>query len=198
MNTITQREYPPPFPSPIQLVEKFFVHADGTEGMARKPRPKMNLRRVHMTPAQALSTLGGVTALVTGLTAAADGAYRAVSVKGIHSILLLTAGEGPITVGFAHSDYTVTEIKEAIESALSISVGDKVAQEKANRLVRVIGEISAAEPMLNEGMPVKTRLNWLIPIGKFVNLFAYNNNSGALTTGAIQNFSGDLWVKDSS
>ncbi len=151
-----------------------------------------------MTPAQALGTLAGVTALTTGITGAADGAYRAVSVNGIHSILGLTAAEGPVTVGFAHSDYTVTEIKEAIESALSISVGDKIAQEKANRLVRVVGEISAAEPLLNEGMPVKTRLNWFIPIGKFVNMFAYNNNSTLLTTGGIQNFSGDLWVKDST
>ncbi len=155
------------------------------------------LRKVRITPAQALSTLAGVTALTTGLTGAADGAYRLVSANGVHSVLSLTAGEGPITVGFAHSDYTVTEIKEAIESALAISVGDKIAQEKANRLVRVVGEISAAEPIMNEGRPVKTRLNWLIPIGKVVNMFAYNNNSGALTTGGIQNFTGDLWVKDS-
>ncbi len=156
------------------------------------------LRKVHTTPAQALSTLAGVTAIVTGLTAAADGAYRLVSCIGIHSVLGLTAGEGPITIGFAHSDYTVVEIKEAIESAASISVGDKIANEKTNRLVRVIGEVAAERPMLNDGMPVKTRLNWLIPIGKFVNIFSYNNNSGALTTGGIQNFSGDLWVKDSS
>ncbi len=169
--------------------------------MAKKPqrrRRQFNLRKVHITPAQALSTLAGVTVLTTGLTGTADGAYRCVSVKGIHSILGLTAGEGPVTVGFAHGDYSVTEIKEAIESALSISVGDKLAQEKANRLVRVIGEISAAEPMLNEGMPVSTKLNWFIPIGKVISLFAYNNNSGTLTTGAIQNFSGDLWVKDST
>ncbi len=163
-----------------------------------KRRRRFNLRKVHITPAQALSTLAGVTVITTGLTGAADGAYRLVSAKGIHSILGLTAAEGPVTVGFAHSDYSVTEIKEAIESALSISVGDKVAQEKANRLVRVVGEISAAEPMLAEGMPVSTKLNWFIPIGKVVNLFAYNNNSGALTTGGIQNFSGDLWVKDST
>ncbi len=156
------------------------------------------LRKVHVTPAQALATLNGVTVIATGLSAAADGTYRLVSCIGIHSVLALTAGEGPITIGFAHSDYTVTEIKEAIESALSISVGDKVANERSNRLVRIVGEVAAERPMLNDGMPVKTRLNWLIPIGKFVNIFAYNNNSAQLTTGGIQNFSGDLWVKDSS
>jgi len=115
----------------------------------------------------------------------------------VHSVLQLTAGEGPVTVGYAHSDYSVTEIKEAIESALSISVGDKVAQEKANRLIRIVGEISSEDPILNEGRPIKTKLNWFIPIGKFVNMFAYNNNSSPLTTGAIQNASGNLWVKDS-
>ncbi len=155
-------------------------------------------RPVNTTPAQALVTLAGVTVLKTGLTAAADGAYRAMSARGIHSVLGLTAADGPITVGFCHSDYSVTEVKEFIENALSISIGDRIAQERAKRWVRIVGECSSEDPVLNEGKPISTRLNWLIPIGKFIEMFAYNNNSGALTTGAIQNFSGKLMVKDSS
>ncbi len=154
------------------------------------------LRRVRVTPAQALSTLAGVTVLTTGTVATSDAPYRLISCNGVHSVIGLTVGEGPITIGFAHSDYSITQIKEAIESAASIKIGDMAAQEKVQRKVRIVGEVSATIPILNEGRAVKTRLNWLFPIGKFANIFAYNNNSGALTTGGIQNFSGDLWVKD--
>ncbi len=164
----------------------------------RRPKRRFNLRKVNTSPAQPLLTLGGVTVLTTDLIPAADGAYRLVSVSLTHSVLTLTATEGPITVGFAHSDYSVTEIKECLEAQSAISLGDKVAQEQANRLVRIVGEIATERPMLNDGNPVKTKLNWMITIGDTVKLFAYNNNSGALTTGAIQNAMGHVWIRDST
>ncbi len=110
----------------------------------------------------------------------------------------LTAGDGPIIVGYAHSDFSVTEIKEAIEASASISVGDQVAQERANRKVRLVGQLTDLVEELNDGKPVKTKLNWLIPIGKEVNIFAYNDGAALLTTGAVVSCSGDMWVKDSS
>jgi len=143
----------------------------------------------------ALATTNTKLALSTGLTAAADAEYRAISAIGSWDLVGLTAGDGPIVVGFAHSDYTDVEIEEAIEALTAISLGDKIAQEKANRLVRVVGVLSEGDTALNNGMPVKTRLNWAIPIGKFVDLFIYNDGV-QLTTGAAVNFNGDLWVKD--
>lgn len=167
--------------------------------MARKGRKrKFNLRKVRVTPGVALSTLGSVTAITVGCTGSADGAYRCVSINGAWALTGLTEGEGPITVGYAHSDYSVTEIKEALEAITSINVGDKIAQEKANRLVRVVGTLNDGQSAdLNDGEPVKTRLNWLIPIGKEINVFAYNEGT-TLTTGASVNMSGDMWIRDSS
>ncbi len=152
------------------------------------------------TPSLALSTLGTATAVTTGLTGASTSTYRAVSADFVWAIEDLAAGEGPITVGFAHSDYTVTEIKEALESAASIDQGLKIEQEKSNRLVRIVGTIGTGTGVnqLNDGKPVKTRLNWLITIGDEVNIFAYNDSSSSLTTGAILHPMGNLWVKDSA
>ncbi len=164
----------------------------------RSGRRSFPLRPVRSTPAQALSTLAAVTAVTTGLTGVADGAYRLVSVDMIHSMVGLTAGEGPITVGYAHGDYSVTEIKEWMEATAAISTGNKIAQEQSGRLIRRVGEFVGTNSSLNDGMSMKTKLNWLIAIGDVVNLFAYNNSSGALTTGAIQNASGTLWIKDST
>lgn len=161
----------------------------------------MNLRKVRVIPQVSLGTLGNVTAIVGAVTGAADGQYRAMSLNGTWSLKGATAGEGPIVIGFAHSDYSVTEIKEAIEIQNSINLGDKVAQEQANRLVRIVGtfpsaQVAAEDVVLNDGRPMKTRLNWAIPIGKAVNIFAYNDSGATLTTGAIVDFNGDLWVKD--
>ncbi len=166
--------------------------------MAKKPSRRFNLRRVRVTPERALSTLGSDTAIVNAFVANAVSSYRAMSVKATWSLTGLTAGEGPITVGFAHDDYTVTEIKEALEAAASIDPGDKIAQEQADRLVRIVGTLSEANSELNEGKPIKTRLNWLIGVGHSINMFAYNESPSALTTGAVLHSQGDLWVKDSA
>ncbi len=164
-----------------------------------KPRRrKFNLRRVRISPNLALTTLAAATVLTGPLTGASDAAYRAVVMKNSWTLSEFTAAEGPVTVGYAHSDYSVTEIKECLEITTAISPGDKVAQEKANRLVRVVGTFPAeANSSLNDGKPISTKLNWFIPIGKAVNIFAFNEDaSNALTTGAFVNCAGDMWVKD--
>ncbi len=168
--------------------------------MARKPRRRrqFNLRKVKFSPSLALSTLGSVTALVANYFGAADGAYRIMSISATYSMEDHVGAEGPILVGVSHGDYTVTEIKEFIESGSSISVGDKIQSERANRLIRHIGTfsgISNAET-LNDGRPIKTKLNWLIPIGKTLNVWYYNDSINALSTGTVMKANGSGWVKD--
>lgn len=168
--------------------------------MAKKGRGKrrFNLRRVRTTPSLALGTLGANIAITGALTGAADGQYRIMSAKQTWSMDDHTAAEGPIMVGYAHSDYSVTEIKEALEAAASISLGNKVAQEQANRLVRLVGVLGGEvdSEALNDGKPITTKLNWAIPIGQNVNIFAYNDGLAALSTGSVVHAMGDIWVKD--
>ncbi len=168
--------------------------------MARKKgsgRRRMNLRPVRITTEKVLLTLASDTALAQTLTGNSTNRYRAVSASTTWSLSDLTEGEGPIQVGYAHSDYTVAEIKECIESQGSVDQNDKVAQERADRLVRLVGtHNSEANDTLNDGKPIKTRLNWLIGIGSSVNAFWFNEGTGALTTGAHGNLAGTLWVRD--
>ncbi len=164
----------------------------------RRPRKRYQLREVKFSVQLALSTLATKTVLPITLTGAADGAYRCVSINATWNIAGMTEPEGPIIVGYNHSDYTVTEIKECLEAGTSISVGLKVEQEQSNRLVRRVGSLESGLDDLNDGKPVKTRLNWLMPIGKSVEMFAYNDGSGTMTTGAILRINGSMWVKDSS
>ncbi len=153
---------------------------------------------MRVTTEKVLGTLASDTALTQTLTGVSVNAYRCVSVKIAWSIRELTEGEGPLTVGYAHSDYSVTEIKECLESQTAIDQGDKVAQERANRMVRIIGQLGPeGNETLNDGLPVSTKLNWLMGIGDSVNAFIFNEDDAAnLTTGANVNLSGDMWVKD--
>jgi len=152
---------------------------------------------VRVTPTLALGALATVTAITTGMSGVADGAYRCVSIKATWALKELATDEGPVIVGYAHSDYTVAEIKEAIEASAAISIGNKVAQEQANRLVRQVG-IFMENGSLNDGEPITTKLNWFIPIGDEVNLFVYNDDTVVLAATARIQVNGNMWVRDST
>ncbi len=97
----------------------------------------------------------------------------------------ITVGDGPIVVGLAHSDYTAAEIEECLEAAGAWDEGDKVAQEQAKRLVREVGTFSdgTTDQELNDGKPIKTKLNWLLATGDTLQTFIWNRGA-ALTTGS--------------
>lgn len=102
--------------------------------------------------------------------------------------------DGPVIVGLAHSDYSASEIEEVIENSGSWKEGDLVAQEIGKRKVRIVGilrgETDGKASVLNDGKPIKTRLNWILTTGKGIDFFAYNAGSDALTTGSILNIYG--------
>ncbi len=165
---------------------------------ARRRRRRFNLRRVRLTPELNLSTLAFDTALTNAIQGGTStAAMRIVTILATWQVTGMTAGEGPLTVGYAHPDYSVAEIKECLEAAAAIDLGDKVAQERANRLVRLIGTIDSEENRLNDGLPVKTKLNWPMPAGDTPNIFVFNESTSPLTTGASVKVAGNMWIKDS-
>ena len=107
------------------------------------------------------------------------------------------AAESPITVGFAHSDYSAAEIEEYIENTGSWSQGDLVGQEIGRRKIRVVGSFGGegTESELNEGRPVKTPMKWVLTTGDTIECFAYNESGAQLTTGTVMVCQGHIWLK---
>ncbi len=171
-------------------------------GRARRRRRTFNLRRVRTTSSSAIGALASLDVLVGPIINTASNAYRVMSLNltwGI-SDLGATADDGQ-EFGVAHSDYSAAEVEECLEAAASIDIGDKVAIEQANRLVRVIGQMTGAPGTgaglsYNEGLPVKTKLNWAIGIGDTLNVWVRNGSGTVYTTGATITATGDIWVKD--
>ncbi len=112
------------------------------------------------------------------------------SIVAIWSLDNLTAGQGPIIFGVAHSDYSDAEIEAVIENQASWDQGSKVEQEIAKRLVRQIGQFvrtegsGASDVQFNDGKPMKTKLNWRLNTGDTLKMWAYNISDSNLSSTA--------------
>ncbi len=95
-----------------------------------------------------------------------------------------TAAAGPVLIGLAHVDYSNAEIESFIEATGSWDEGDLVQQEISKRRIRRIGIFDAPtgptdEAVLNDGRPIKTKLNWTLLQGQTLALWIYNLGTGA-------------------
>jgi len=173
--------------------------------MARKGRKRFNLRKVKLTSAPAAGALAAGDVVSVAVTSAVTDPIRVISANCSFSWSDIGAIiDDGCTFGFAHSDYTAAEVEECLESAASMDLGDKIAQEHSKRLVREIGTISqagalaaAAGAAFNDGKQFKVRLNWLLSSGDTLNLWIRNASSVVWSTGSRVTIAGDLWVKDS-
>ncbi len=134
-----------------------------------------------------LGTLAPVTLISDTFDEVVDEETRITSIVASWALELLTAGQGPIEVGYAHSDYTDAEIEEVLENTDSWTRGDKISQERAKRLVRSVGIFGSGsadgeEITLNNGLPVKTKLNWALTTGQTIKFWAFNRSGSAIST----------------
>ncbi len=112
-----------------------------------------------------------------------------------------SSGQGGCLFGFAHSDYTAAEIEEYLEATASIDRGDKIQNERANRLIRQIGVINpvtdggSEDAAYNGGKPFRVNLNWAIPIDFQVNFWGYNISEADWTASPILQFIGEAVVE---
>ncbi len=173
--------------------------------MARKPtrrRRKFNLRQVRVFGSSVVGALASLDVVSNSITVASLNPYRIVSVNASFSLGNLGAAiDDGFEFGFAHSDYSAAEVEECLEASGSIDIGDKVAQEQSNRLVRSIGIISSEGAITgggakwNSGEKVRIKLNWQIGIGQTLNLWIRNGSGTVYTTGASLLMAGSIWVK---
>ncbi len=172
--------------------------------MARKRggRRSFNLRKVRVAGFTNIGALVALDVISDPITNASTNPFRLMSMDIAWGLANLgaTVDDGQ-EFGVAHSDYTDAEIEECLEAQASIDVGDKVAQERSNRLVRTIGQIvgnagTGAGMNFNDGRKLKTKLNWRMGIGDTLSLWVRNGSDTVYTTGARLTGVGNIWVKD--
>ena len=143
-----------------------------------------------------------VGALVAGdvvsedLSDTVDDKVFALWFKGTVALSGNTAGEGPLQVGLAHSDYSSAEIEEALEAVGNWDEGDLVAREQGARRVRRIGQFLGldAVEVLNDGKPLFQKMMFSLENGITLKTWARNNTGATRTTGGNVRFDGILCV----
>ncbi len=163
--------------------------------MARKPRRKRAMGRYirgNVDETFALGTLGAKTAILKAITDTVNERTLVSSVVFNWAMRGLTqaSGDGPIMVGIAHGDYVLSEIEAWIEQSTGWDETNLVGREIAQRKIRRIGiftdQAGVNDPQatrtLNDGAPVKTKLNWILTQGQTLSLWAYNMGGSALAT----------------
>ncbi len=134
-------------------------------------------------------TLAAKTVVGAGFDEAVNERTLVSSIEAIYSMNDFTpiASVGPVMVGVAHGDYSDAEIEEWIETTGSWDEGDLVQQEVASRKIRKIGvfeeaALAAENAVLNDGKPIKTKLNWILNQGITLKLWIYNQGTVAFAT----------------
>ncbi len=167
--------------------------------MAKRKRGR-GFRAVPFTIQLATGALAAETVIATncfGSNSTRDSYI--VSVDYLASIRDHVAGEGPLEIGFAHSDYTVTEIKEALEAGASFDPGNKVTQEQARRLVRSSAQFSGAASFdeLFDGRSHRQTIKFMVSQGFNLAFWIKNRDGAALTGGGIVEISGKAYMRQS-
>ncbi len=136
-----------------------------------------------------LGTLAGVTAQAVPTQDTVSERARVTSIDCAYALsnFTPTADVGPVIIGVAHGDYSQAEIEEWIELSTGWDVADLVSREISSRLIRRIGvfedpDSAAGVAVLNDGKPIKTRLNWGLNSGQGLDFWVYNSGSAAFVT----------------
>ncbi len=167
-----------------------------------RARRSFNLRRVRVATTVGLGALLASDVITGVITNTSTDPYRIVTADLTFSLVNVgNAADDGQEFGLSHSDYTAAEVEECLEAGGSIDLGNKIAQEQANRLVRTIGvmtgdPVAGAGMDFNDGKPKKTKLNWRMSTGKQLALWIRNGSSVNYTTGAGLRVQGNLWIKD--
>ncbi len=151
----------------------------------RKRSYNSNFQVINVDNGIALSTLAAGVAIAADLTTLGVAKFTVISADLMWTIKGLTAGEGPITVGIANGDLTVSNIGETLD-ANPTNKSDIIARERARRPVRRAGVFHglSSEEVLNDGKPIRTKLRTTLDTGVELTMFARNQTGSTLTTGA--------------
>ncbi len=182
----------PPTASVTPVAEIFKAERSGGLLMVKK-KGRGRFRRYlrgNIDHKLALTTLAAVTAAGSVLGDSVTESAYLTSLKARWSLGEFTAGAGigPILVGVAHSDYSISEIEAWIENTGSWEVGDKVqSREIGKRFIRRVGVFQTPlgdtqDMVLNDGKPIHTKCGWGLATGQTLRIWAYNMGSAAIAT----------------
>jgi len=165
----------------------------GAAARRRRRRSNRNFVALPFSVSLDTTTLANDAVVSVPLQANFTEDFRCVSIHALWASAAGTAAEGPLVAGYAHSDYTVTEIAEN-QNVVLLGPASKSESERAGRLVRrVVQFLGIGGEILNDGKTVKTKLNWMISDAKAITMWVQNRSGAALTNGPVIEITGTMF-----
>ncbi len=169
--------------------------------LAKRRRSNRNFVAIPFETDLTLGTLALNAVLTTGLLDSSfDDDIYIISADVQFNLRNQTDAEGPIHVGLAHSDYSVTEILEFLDVDPT-ERHDLIAQERVRRGKRIrkfggfrVSESTDVHFYLAHGEMIRKPMKFAVNEGKQVNVYAVNRGSG-VSTGRVVNVSGTLFCR---
>ncbi len=155
--------------------------------MGKHRKVKRNWQSIEIDLTFSLSA--GITAkdLVASLISeTADDNFIMTSLEATYALTFEQAAEPnsveAISIGIAKDDYSAAEVETWVENSTGFKRADLISQEISKRMVKQIATfvpptVAAGQQVvvsLNDGMPIKTRLNWRILTGHTLLIWLYN------------------------
>ncbi len=171
------------------MLEILLLFAVFMIGAAKRPAKRRSRGRFRVVRVQfniSLGTLASGTMLSQTLGIGTGQEYWAISADIVWTLEDLTVGQGPIAVGIAHGDYSVTELDEWYEATGTLA-GDKTEQEEGRRLARDVGifpgsTVGPNPTVLNDGKAIRTKIGMRIEDAISLNAWVRNMSADALAT----------------
>ncbi len=163
----------------------------------RKAKNSKNFVAIPFNISIGLGTLGDdVVIFGGGITPTLIRGLFVISIDGYWALRGLTAGEGPIQVGYSHNDLTVAEVAEKLDVVLP-DPGDIIERERSRRPVRNAGMFPGilANEVLADGRAVRTKIKFSVGETHALNSFVRNLSGSALTTGAVVDVVGTVYAR---
>ncbi len=141
-----------------------------------------------------LGTLNAATAIKQATGIAIEDSFRLIKMEIAAMMTGFTAGEGPIHLYCVNDELSVAEIAEAINAAGPVNRNDRLAQERAERAVFLLGSFgatAAAEELHGadgQEFVVNKTIRWTFNNPEGWSIVAFNDSGATLTTGAVIRF----------
>ncbi len=168
--------------------------------MGKHRGKKRNWQSIEVDVNIALSAGIAAKDLVAALISeTADDNFIMTSLEATYTLTIEQAAEPnsieAISFGIAKDDYSAAEVETWVENSTGFKRADLISQEISKRMVKNIATfapraVNAGQQIVvqvNDGMPIKTRLNWRILSGHTLLVWIYNGGDVAIVATSGQN-----------
>ncbi len=151
---------------------------------------------------QAIGALASATAILLGtkIDASRENGFKIFKAKINLTYRAKTVDEGPLMWGLCCNVADAAAIKGILEDDEQSSFGDP--EIGGGEWLKILGYIprgATASDLERAEEMIGTKINWVIPEGSKMNVFVFNMDDAAITTGTLLDYSinwSGVWLRD--